>query len=239
MTATPLLDIKDLCAGYDAGNVLHHINLSVGRGEFVCVIGANTAGKSTLLRTISGLLPNRSGRINFDGHDLTELPAHRIPGLGIAHVPEGRHVFPGMTIEENLMLGAFSIRKSKDLDERREQMLGIFPRLRERLSQLAGTLSGGEQQMLVLARALIMNPKLLLLDEPSHGLAPKIVDELHETLQKINATGTAILLVEQNTVLALSVATRGYVLESGEIVLAASSADLRSNDRVRTAYLGL
>lgn len=239
MTATPLLDINDLCAGYDAGNVLHHINLSVGRGEFVCVIGANTAGKSTLLRTISGLVPNRSGRISFDGHDLTELPAHRIPGLGIAHVPEGRHVFPGMTIEENLMLGAFSIRTSKDLGGRREQMLGIFPRLRERLSQLAGTLSGGEQQMLVLARALIMNPKLLLLDEPSHGLAPKIVDELHETLQKINATGTAILLVEQNTVLALSVATRGYVLESGEIVLAASSADLRSNDRVRTAYLGL
>lgn len=239
MTATPLLDINDLCAGYDAGNVLHHINLSVGRGEFVCVIGANTAGKSTLLRTISGLLPNRSGRISFDGHDLTELPAHRIPGLGIAHVPEGRHVFPGMTIEENLMLGAFSIRTSKNLGERREQMLGVFPRLRERLSQLAGTLSGGEQQMLVLARALIMNPKLLLLDEPSHGLAPKIVDELHETLQKINATGTAILLVEQNTVLALSVATRGYVLESGEIVLAASSADLRSNDRVRTAYLGL
>jgi branched-chain amino acid transport system ATP-binding protein len=239
MTATPLLDINDLCAGYDAGNVLHHINLSVGRGEFVCVIGANTAGKSTLLRTISGLLPNRSGRISFDGHDLTELPAHRIPGLGIAHVPEGRHVFPGMTIEENLMLGAFSIRTSKNLGERREQMLGVFPRLRERLSQLAGTLSGGEQQMLVLARALIMNPKLLLLDEPSHGLAPKIVDELHETLQKINATGTAILLVEQNTVLALSVATRGYVLESGEIVLAASSADLKSNDRVRTAYLGL
>jgi branched-chain amino acid transport system ATP-binding protein len=167
------------------------------------------------------------------------VPAHKIPGLGIAHVPEGRHVFPGMTIEENLMLGAFSIRISKDLDERREQMLGIFPRLRERLSQLAGTLSGGEQQILVLARALIMNPKLLLLDEPSHGLAPKIVDELHETLQKINATGTAILLVEQNTVLALSVATRGYVLESGEIVLAASSADLKSNDRVRTAYLGL
>ena len=239
MTATPLLDINDLCAGYDAGNVLHHINLSVGRGEFVCVIGANTAGKSTLLRTISGLVPNRSGRISFDGHDLTELPAHRIPGLGIAHVPEGRHVFPGMTIEENLMLGAFSIRTSKDLGGRREQMLGIFPRLRERLSQLAGTLSGGEQQMLVLARALIMNPKLLLLDEPSHGLAPKIVDELHETLQKINATGTAILLVEQNTVLALSVATRGYVLESGEIVLAASGADLKSNDRVRTAYLGL
>ncbi|MBV5271025.1 MAG: ABC transporter ATP-binding protein [Afipia sp.] len=234
-----MLDINDLCAGYDAGNVLHHINLSVGRGEFVCVIGANTAGKSTLLRTISGLLPNRSGRISFDGHDLTELPAHRIPGLGIAHVPEGRHVFPGMTIEENLMLGAFSIRTSKDLGGRREQMLGIFPRLRERLSQLAGTLSGGEQQMLVLARALIMNPKLLLLDEPSHGLAPKIVDELHETLQKINATGTAILLVEQNTVLALSVATRGYVLESCEIVLAASSADLRSNDRVRMAYLGL
>lgn len=203
------------------------------------MIGANTAGKSTLLRTISGLVPNRSGRISFDGHDLTELPAHRIPGLGIAHVPEGRHVFPGMTIEENLMLGAFSIRTSKDLGGRREQMLGIFPRLRERLSQLAGTLSGGEQQMLVLARALIMNPKLLLLDEPSHGLAPKIVDELHETLQKINATGTAILLVEQNTVLALSVATRGYVLESGEIVLAASGADLKSNDRVRTAYLGL
>lgn len=238
MTA-PLLAIDKLCAGYDAGDVLHDVDLTVGQGEFVCVVGANTAGKSTLLRSISGLIPNMRGNIHFDGKDLTSLPAHQIPGLGIAHVPEGRHVFPGMTVEENLMLGGFSVRGAADLMARSDQMLTLFPRLRERLPQLAGTLSGGEQQMLVLSRALMMAPKLLLLDEPSHGLAPKIVDELHDTLTEINKTGTAILLVEQNTALALAVAQRGYVLESGRVVLADDSKSLTTNDRVRSAYLGL
>ncbi len=236
---TPLLQIKNFSAGYDAGNVLHGIDIDVNPGEFVCVIGANTAGKSTLLRSISGLVPNSSGDIVFDGRHLRQMSAHEIPGLGIAHVPEGRHVFPGMTVEENLMLGGFSTRHAQDLAQRREQMLIMFPRLRERLSQFAGTLSGGEQQMLVLSRALMMSPKLLLLDEPSHGLAPKIVDELHETFATINKAGTAILLVEQNTALALSVASRGYVLESGRVVLSADSADLKTNDRVRSAYLGI
>ena len=235
----PLLAIEALTARYDAGDVLRDVSLTLDEGEFVCVIGANTAGKSTLLRSISGLLANISGRIQFDGVDLTTIPAHRIPGLGIAHVPEGRHVFGGMSVEENLMLGAYAARSAPDLAARRARMLALFPRLNERLAQRAGTLSGGEQQMLVLARALMLQPKLLLLDEPSHGLAPKVVEELHETLAAINRTGTAILLVEQNTALALAVAQRGYVLESGRIALAGSSASLAADDRVRSAYLGV
>ena len=239
MTAeAPLLDVKSLFAGYGGVDVLHDVALSVGVGEFVCVIGANTAGKSTLLRTISGLVACR-GSIRFEGQELVGRPAHTIPGLGIAHVPEGRHVFPEMSVEENVMLGAYAKRKTQDLAERRERILTLFPRLRERLSQAAGTLSGGEQQMVAIGRALMLQPRLLLLDEPSHGLAPKIVDELHETFLAVSRTGTAILLVEQNTTLALSVARRGYVLESGRVVLSGTSAELSGNDAVRSAYLGL
>ena len=218
--------------------MLHGVSLTVEAGGFVTVIGANTAGKSTLLRCISGLVDCR-GSIRFNGTELVRRAAHDIPGLGIAHVPEGRHVFPDMTVEENVMLGAYTARKSPDLARRRAQVLEMFPRLGERLSQRAGTLSGGEQQMVVLGRALMLEPRLLLLDEPSHGLAPKVVDELHDTFVRISQTGTAILLVEQNTTLALSVASRGYVLESGRIVLAGSSAELQGNDAVRSAYLGL
>ena len=236
--STPLLAVSGLKAGYGAVDVLHDVDIAVGAGEFVCVIGANTAGKSTLLRTVSGLVACR-GSIRFDGVELVGRPAHAIPALGIAHVPEGRHVFPEMTVEENVMLGAYSVRASRDLAERREAVLTMFPRLRERIGQLAGTLSGGEQQMVAISRALMLKPRLLLLDEPSHGLAPKIVDELHDTFLAVSRTGTAILLVEQNTTLALSVASRGYVLESGRVVLSGTSAELSGNDAVRSAYLGL
>jgi branched-chain amino acid transport system ATP-binding protein len=239
MTSTsPLLDIKQLHAGYGGVRVLHDVSLNVGQGEFVTVIGANTAGKSTLLRTISGLV-EAQGSIRFDGQELVGRPSHLVPGLGIAHVPEGRHVFPDMTVEENVMLGAYAVRAASDLAQRRDRILTMFPRLRERLHQAAGTLSGGEQQMVAIGRALMLQPKLLLLDEPSHGLAPKIVDELHETFLAVSRTGTAILLIEQNTTLALSVASRGYVLEAGRIVLSGTSAELTGNDAVRSAYLGL
>jgi branched-chain amino acid transport system ATP-binding protein len=239
MTSTsPLLDIRQLHAGYGGVRVLHDVSLSVGQGEFVTVIGANTAGKSTLLRTISGLV-EAQGSIRFDGQELVGRPSHLVPGLGIAHVPEGRHVFPDMTVEENVMLGAYAVRTASDLAHRRDRILTMFPRLRERLHQAAGTLSGGEQQMVAIGRALMLQPKLLLLDEPSHGLAPKIVDELHETFLAVSRTGTAILLIEQNTTLALSVASRGYVLEAGRIVLSGTSAELTGNDAVRSAYLGL
>ena len=235
---SPLLDIRTLNAGYGAVDVLHDVALSVDAGEFVCVIGANTAGKSTLLRTISGLVAAR-GSIRFEGTELVGRPPHQIPALGIAHVPEGRHVFPEMTVDENVMLGAYAVRHAADLSQRRERVLTMFPRLRERLTQAAGTLSGGEQQMVAIGRALMLDPRLLLLDEPSHGLAPKVVDELHDSFLAISKTGTAILLVEQNTTLALSVASRGYVLESGRVVLAGTSQDLSHNDAVRSAYLGL
>jgi branched-chain amino acid transport system ATP-binding protein len=235
----PLLEIRSLTAAYDTRPVLHDVSLHIGAGEFVCVIGANTAGKSTLLRSISGLVPRLHGSILLDGREILGFPAHTIPSLGVAHVPEGRHVFPGMTVAENLMLGGFAVRQSPGLDERRERMLLMFPRLRERLQQLAGTLSGGEQQMVVIARALMLQPRLLLLDEPSHGLAPRVVDELHETLAVISSSGTSILLVEQNTALALSVAGRGYVLETGRIVIVGTSATLGTDPRVREAYLGL
>lgn len=236
--AKTLLDVENLVAGYDSVEVLHGVSLSVAPGEFVCVIGANTAGKSTLLRTISGLVSAR-GSIRFEGHELVGRPAHAIPGLGIAHVPEGRHVFPEMTVDENVRLGAYAVRTAQDIAQRRDQVLTMFPRLRERLGQAAGTLSGGEQQMVAIGRALMLAPRLLLLDEPSHGLAPKIVDELHETFLAVSRTGTAILLVEQNTTLALSVASRGYVLEAGRVVLSGTSVELSGNDAVRSAYLGL
>jgi branched-chain amino acid transport system ATP-binding protein len=238
-SSAPLLEIRQLRAGYGEAEVLHGIDLAVSEGEFVCMIGANTAGKSTLLRAISRLVPRSSGEVRFGGADLMPLAAHDIPALGIAHVPEGRQVFPEMTVEENLLLGAFSARKANDLPARIEDVLVLFPQLRERFGQLAGTLSGGEQQMVAVGRALMLRPKLLLLDEPSHGLAPKVVEEMHEAFKAIHARGTSILLVEQNVELALEVASRGYVLESGHVTLAGTAADLRANPAVVAAYLGL
>jgi branched-chain amino acid transport system ATP-binding protein len=228
-----------LHAGYGEAEVLHGIDLVVAEGEFVCIIGANTAGKSTLLRTISRLVPKSSGKLRFGGIDLMTHAAHEIPSLGIAHVPEGRQVFAEMTVEENLLLGAFSARKSHDLPVRMEEVLALFPRLRERFGQLAGTLSGGEQQMVAVGRALMLRPKLLLLDEPSHGLAPKVVEEMHAAFTTIHSRGTSILLVEQNVELALEVASRGYVLESGNVTLAGTAAELRANPAVISAYLGV
>jgi len=234
-----LLEIKGLRAGYGEAEVLHGIELSVGKDEFVCIIGANTAGKSTILRAISRLVPKSSGMMRFDQVDLMALAAHEIPALGIAHVPEGRQIFPEMTVEENLLLGAFTARKASDLPARIEDVFGLFPRLRERYAQLAGTLSGGEQQMVVVGRALMLRPKLLLLDEPSHGLAPKVVEEMHEAFKTIHSRGTSILLVEQNVELALEVASRGYVLEAGRVTLAGTASELHANPAVISAYLGV
>jgi branched-chain amino acid transport system ATP-binding protein len=235
----PLLDIRDLFAGYNARDVLHGVDLTVAAGEFVCVMGANTAGKTTLLRTISRLVPRASGVLRFAGFDLMRLPAHDLPALGIAHVPEGRQIFPDMSVGENLALGAFAARHADDVGARMDSVMTLFPRLRERRGQSAGTLSGGEQQMVAVGRALMSRPKLLMLDEPSHGLAPRVIEEMHAAFVAINRSGTTILLVEQNVALALELATRGYVLESGRITLMGTTAELRTNDAVRAAYLGI
>jgi branched-chain amino acid transport system ATP-binding protein len=233
------LRVSELRASYGDVEVLHGISLDVASGDFVCIIGANTAGKSTLLRAISRLVPRVSGRIEFDGKDLLALSAHEVPGIGIAHVPEGRHVFPDMSVEDNLLIGAFTHRRDRDMEARLDEVFALFPRLRERRAQRGGSMSGGEQQMVAIGRALMLRPRLLMLDEPSHGLAPMVVEELHRTLKEIHARGTAILLVEQNSALALSLATRGIVLESGRIALAGSADTLRNDPRVREAYLGI
>jgi branched-chain amino acid transport system ATP-binding protein len=235
----PLLEIRGLNAGYGAADVLHGIDLTVSQGEFVCIIGANTAGKSTILRSISRLVPRSAGTIRFGAFDLMRRASHQVACLGIAHVPEGRQIFPDMTVEENLLLGAFTARKADDLPARMADVLALFPRLRERFRQLAGTLSGGEQQMVAVGRALMLRPTLLLLDEPSHGLAPKVVEEMHQALAIIHGRGTSILLVEQNVELALELAARGYVLESGRVTLQGTAEQLRADPAVVSAYLGL
>jgi branched-chain amino acid transport system ATP-binding protein len=235
-----LLEIRNLEAAYDGASVLHGVSLAVEDGAFVAVLGANTAGKSTLLRAISGLVPKVTGEVLYRGENLLRLAAYKIPGKGIAHVPEGRHVFPAMAVEENLMLGGYNDRHdTAGLKNRLQHVFKMFPRLAERKKQLAGTLSGGEQQMVAIGRALMGAPALLLLDEPSHGLAPKIVQELHDALLAIHKTGVTMLLVEQNTKLALSVASQAFVLRSGEVVLSGKSADLLHDARIREAYLGI
>jgi branched-chain amino acid transport system ATP-binding protein len=236
---SPLLLVTDLGASYGEAEVLHGVSLEVAPGDFVCVIGANTAGKSTLLRAISRLVPRVSGHIEFEGKDLLALSAHEVPGIGVAHVPEGRHVFPDMSVEDNLLIGAFARRRDGDMEARLDDVFTLFPRLRERRAQRGGSMSGGEQQMVAIGRALMLRPRLLMLDEPSHGLAPMVVEELHRALKEIHARGTAILLVEQNSALALSLATRGIVLESGRVALAGSADTLRNDPRVREAYLGI
>lgn len=234
-----MLEIRDLSAAYDAVEVLHGINLNVQNGEIVALIGCNGAGKTTLLRTISGLLSPKQGTITFRGaHPLHKTPPHIIVREGLAHVPEGRGVFAQMTVMENLLMGAYLRHVKQEMEEDFEYVFKLFPILKERCKQKAGTLSGGEQQMLAISRALMAKPRLLLLDEPSLGLAPLVVQTIFSILKQINNAGTTILLVEQNAHQALKLAHRGYVLETGRIVLEDTGAKLLVNPQVRKAYLG-
>jgi branched-chain amino acid transport system ATP-binding protein len=235
--AEVLLDVKDIHVFYGNIQAVKGMSFRVQRGEIVTLIGANGAGKTTTLRTISGLLKPRDGAIFYDNQRIDLLPAHEIVSLGIAQSPEGRRIFPRMTVRENLDMGAF-IRRDAGQQEDMERIFELFPILRERARQAAGTLSGGEQQMLAMGRALMAKPKLLLLDEPSMGLAPLMVERIFETVREINQQGVTILLVEQNAAQALSLASRGYVIETGRIVLEDEASALLTNERVRKAYLG-
>jgi len=230
--------IRDLRAGYGRTEVLHGLSLQVRPTDYIAVVGANGAGKTTLLKAISGTVAVHGGALEFDGQDLRSRPAHKIPGLGIAHVPEGRQIFPALTVLDNLVAGAWLRR---DRAERQETLdiYALFPRLKERSAQMAGTLSGGEQQMLAVGRALMLRPRLIMLDEPSQGLAPKLVGEMYEQLQAVHAAGTAILLVEQNTSAALKYAHHAYVIEHGRITMDGPCAELRGSDEIRKAYLGI
>jgi branched-chain amino acid transport system ATP-binding protein len=236
---TPLLETQALELAYGQVPACRDISLTVNEGEIVTLIGPNGAGKTTTLRAIAGALRPRSGAISFAGQDITALPSHERTNLGIALVPEGRRVFPFLTVRENLELGAFKYRKEHArVRGRMDAMFDMFPRLRDRAAQNAGTLSGGEQQMLALARAMMSEPRLLCLDEPSLGLAPLIVRDIFQTIASINASGTAVLLVEQNARYALHIATRGYVLQTGSIATSGACSELRNDVRVQEAYLG-
>ena len=233
-----MLEIKDLNVFYGAIHALKGISLTVADGELVSLIGANGAGKTTTLHAISGLLPAASGSILLDGTDLQKVPANTIIGLGMAHVPEGRHVFARMTVEENLRMGAYILRDQKQIAENLERVYGHFHRLKERRRQLAGTLSGGEQQMLSTGRAVMTDPKIVLMDEPSMGLSPLLVKEIFSIIEELHKSGITILLVEQNAKMALAVSDRAYVLETGTISMEGPAAELAADDRVRKAYLG-
>jgi len=235
----PLLVLENVHTYYGNVHALKGISLTVEEGEIVTLIGANGAGKTTTLRTISGLIKPKEGRIIFDGQELNKIPAHKIVYMGISHAPEGRKIFPTLTVEENLLLGAYSLGNDrKAIEANKERVFALFPRLAERRKQLAGTLSGGEQQMLAIGRALMSRPRLLLLDEPSLGLAPMLVKAIFETIKEINRQGVTILLVEQNARAALKLAQRAYVLETGRIVLSGPCQELIKDERVRKAYLG-
>ena len=233
-----LLEVDGIETYYGNIKALKGVSLTVEEGEIVTLIGSNGAGKSTTLRTISGLAHARAGAVRFDGKDITALPAQEIVAMGIAQSPEGRHTFQRMTVRENLDLGAYLRRDKSGINEDMDRIFDLFPRLKERERQKAGTMSGGEQQMLAIGRALMAKPKLLLLDEPSMGIAPILVDRIYETIQEINRQGMTILLVEQNANYALGVSRRGYVLETGAVALSDDSAKLRTNPDVQKAYLG-
>jgi branched-chain amino acid transport system ATP-binding protein len=233
-----VLTIDELRVSYGAIRALKGVRLHVGAGELVALLGSNGAGKSTLLNCITGRVPAHEGRIIFCEQNIRGKPSHEIVKLGLALVPEGREVFPALTVERNLWLGAYTVRKKQDIERAFQKVYALFPILKERERQYAGTLSGGEQQMLVLGRALMSNPQMLLLDEPSLGLAPTLITVIYEFIQKINRSGVSVLLVEQNANIALRVSGRSYVLETGNIVLSGASKELSGDDAVRKAYLG-
>ena len=233
-----LLSVENLRVFYGAIEALQGLSFHLEEGEIVTLIGANGAGKSTTLNTISGLIRAREGRIQFDGRDITHMAPSHIVGLGISQVPEGRKIFGPLTVRENLEMGAYTRNDKSEIEQSMQRVFASFPRLEERLQQLGGTLSGGEQQMLAMGRGLMSRPSLLLLDEPSMGLAPILVEEIFRIITEINEQGTSILLVEQNANMALRVADRGYVLETGRIVLEGSAQELRENPEVKVAYLG-
>lgn len=232
------LVVKNLSVAYGMIQAINNISFEIKAGEIITLIGANGAGKTTILNTISGLLKPNHGEIIFDNINLVNLPAHLISRLGIAHVPEGRKPFPNLTVYENLRLGAYQINNKNIINQRLKRVFKSFPRLQERIKQQAGTLSGGELQMLAMARALMSEPKLLMLDEPSMGLSPILVNEIFSIIKEINAMGSTILLVEQNANMALSIASRAYVLETGRIVLSGNACDLKNDPKVKSAYLG-
>jgi len=233
-----ILEVENVHTYYGHIHALKGVSVHVDKGEIVTLIGANGAGKSTTLKTISGLLKPRQGRIALEGEDLTRYRPHEIVAKGVVQVPEGRRVFGRLTVVENLEMGAFALNDPRQIQSNLEKVLKLFPRLDERRKQLAGTLSGGEQQMLATGRALMASPRVLLLDEPSMGLAPVLVDSIFDTIRQLHAAGTTILLVEQNARIALQVATRGYVLQTGVVVLSDTAENLRRNEMVRKAYLG-
>jgi len=236
-----MLEVKDITVRYGAIEAIHGVSLTVQRGEIVTLIGCNGAGKSTTLRAISGVVRPSSGSISYEGKPITRMPPHEIVRLGLAHAPEGRGIFPNLTVAENLELGAYARPRHDhaEITKDRERALTLFPKIRERLKQSAGTLSGGEQQMVAIARALLARPKLLLLDEPSLGLAPQIVQTIFKIIRELNQAGVTILLVEQNAHMALQVANRAYVLEVGQIKMEGDAKELAQSDEVRKAYLGV
>lgn len=234
-----LLELTNVHSYYGHIHALKGISLHVNEGEIVTLIGSNGAGKSTTLRTISGIIHARQGTVTLDGKNITHTEPHLVVNMGVGHVPEGRGIFPKLTVQENLEMGAFTINDQKLIGERLELVFVMFPRLKERISQFGGTLSGGEQQMLAIGRGLMLNPRILMLDEPSMGLAPVLVDLIFETIKKLNEQGTTILLVEQNALMALSIAHRGYVLQTGGIVLTDDADKLKQNEMVQKSYLGI
>lgn len=233
-----LLEVKNLEVYYGVINALKGISFEVCEGEIVTLIGANGAGKTTTMQSIIGLIPARHGTVIFNGTDITKIPCHKIVRLGISQVPEGRRVFQELTVYENLLMGAYSQKKSANFKQDIEKIYDRFPRLAERRNQIAGTLSGGEQQMLAMGRALMLKPKLLMLDEPSMGLSPLLVDQVFEIIKDINRDGTTVLLVEQNAGKSLAISDRAYVLETGSIVISGTGTELAASDKVKKAYLG-